>query len=465
MIHDDSTSDKHRSTMFKQILPSIVISARQYEDHHLSKWGSARSSKSSNFRVICLFQIDTFCSLSLFSWFSCSWFFLVLAFWALKTLHSEASEMMASSGERNGCAKCSAVRGASCKNINIEHWQRKSSLENETRFDRCNLDRMHWTNGWSCLGSSLHAFWSQVMNLSCEQVLCSQDGRHSQGRPYHQSLSHPLFQVLCKSWGFGQMNSVIMCDYESIWIDMNRYDSNDVSSVKLLIPTCKLRYIDGRGLCTVGEGANLQWTVQGSIAKSEAQLGGLEGLEIGGLEVWEPAATRTFEVFRFHSDWNSWNVQSAAICSVFTLCASIMIIESRFILFILFIYHVYHLYHLYIYLYIFIYHVYPSHFLNELLGPGHCVTALGAPRRRVWCTDDRGAGPASPYAPTKKRHLKTAGDRFMDVYGEFMGILIFLISYYDDIYDPYILTILILCSVMSMISMFSMSSVSTSTKI
>ena len=141
-----------------------------------------------------------------------------------------------------------------------------------------------------------------------------------------------------------------------------------------------------------------------------------------------------------------------------------MIIESRFILF---IYHVYHLYHLYIYiyLYIFIYHVYPSHFLNELLGPGHCVTALGAPRRRVWCTDDRGAGPASPYAPTKKRHLKTAGDRFMDVYGEFMGILIFLISYYDDIYDPYILTILILCSVMSMISMFSMSSVSTSTKI
>lgn len=120
---------------------------------------------------------------------------------------------------------------------------------------------------------------------------------------------------------------------------------------------------------------------------------------------------------------------------------------------------------IYIIYYVYLYHVYPSHFLTELLGPGPCV-GRSFQRRRVWCTDDRGAGPASPYAPKKT----TSEDIWRPVYGCLWGILwnsnIFLISYYDDIYDdiydPYIL---ILFSVMSMISMFSMSSVSTSTRI
>ena len=83
------------------------------------------------------------------------------------------------------------------------------------------------------------------------------------------------------------------------------------------------------------------------------------------------------------------------------------------------------------YIYVYLYYIscisltFPSHFLTELLGPEHCV-GRSLQRRRVWCTDDRGAGPASPYAPTKeKRHLKTSGDRFLDVYGEFYGILIY----------------------------------------
>ena len=75
---------------------------RQHEDHHLSQWGAAAvtpkhldiATKRNTQRVSVFTQFSLWC-------FSCRRF----AHWDL-----EASEIMASSGERNGCAWSSTVR-------------------------------------------------------------------------------------------------------------------------------------------------------------------------------------------------------------------------------------------------------------------------------------------------------------------------------------------------------------------
>ena len=202
-----------------------------------------------------------------------------------------------------------------------------------------------WTE---CIGQMVDHVWGRLcMLFDCKSWTClvnrfyvakTEDIRKADpitnlwiaGEVVDPTPPYPLFQVLCKSWGFGQMSSVIMCDYESIWIDM----------IQMMCPlwNCWFQHANcatsmsrrwarslhcGRGGESPVNSSRKHCKVRGSAWRSwrswNRELGSLR--TCSNKDFWDLLTPFWY--------WNSWNVQSAAICSVSTLCSSIIIIDTN----------------------------------------------------------------------------------------------------------------------------------------